>query len=96
MGQQKATKRGKRKWKIVELFADGRCSEAILEFLGPTDVGRKVPTEKATEAESSESGTEQECPRGECVCGFPRVHVMRHCAFGLNAAFGECGPNCGS
>ena len=26
---------------------------------------------------------------------YPRVHVMRHCAFGLNAAFGECGTNCG-
>jgi len=40
-----------------------------LEFLRTTDVGRKVPTEKATEARSSELGTEQECPRGKCVCG---------------------------
>ena len=40
-----------------------------LSSLGRRDMGRKVPTERATEAESSESGTEQECPRGECVCG---------------------------
>jgi len=44
---QKSTKR---KWKMAELFADERCSEAILEFLR-TNVGRKVPTEKAIEAE---------------------------------------------
>ena len=63
-------KRGKRKWKMAELFADERCSEAILEFLWTTDVGRKVPMEKA-ETESTESGAEQECPRGECgVCGW--------------------------
>jgi len=60
---QKAAKRGKRKWRMA---ADERCSEAILEFLRTTDVGRKVRW-NATEAESSESGTE--CPRGECVCG---------------------------
>jgi len=58
-----------------------RCSEAILEFRRKTDVGRKVPTEKATEAESSESGTEQECPRHECVCGLCRsqsgIHSVR-------------------
>ena len=40
-------KRGKRKWKMAELFADERCSEAILEFLRTTDVGRKIPVEKA-------------------------------------------------
>jgi len=34
---EKDTKRGKRKWKMVELFADERCSEAILEFLRTTD-----------------------------------------------------------
>ena len=45
-----------------------RGRETILQFLRTTDVGRKVPVEKA-ETESSESGEEQECPRGECVCG---------------------------
>ena len=44
-----------------------RGREAILEFLRTTDVGRKFPAEKATEVESSESGTEQEC-RGESAC----------------------------
>jgi len=34
------TKREKRKWKMAELFADDRCSEAITEFLRTTDVGR--------------------------------------------------------
>ena len=57
------TKRGKRKWKMAELFADERCSGAILEFLWIMDVGRKVPVEKA-ETESTESGAEQEFPRG--------------------------------
>jgi len=61
-----------------ELFADERCSEAILEFLRTTDVGRKVPTEKPTEAESSESGTDQECPRGRV-----RVRVVRGRRAGL-------------
>ena len=31
---EKDTKRGKRRWKMAELFADKRCSEAILEFSG--------------------------------------------------------------
>jgi len=64
----KDTKRGKRKWKSAEPFADERCSEAILEFPRTTDVGRKVPVVKAEITESTESGAEQEC-RGERVCG---------------------------
>ena len=52
----------------AELFADVRCSEAILEFLRTTDVGRKGPVEKA-ETERIESRAEQECPRGEYICG---------------------------
>ena len=66
---EKDTKRGKRKWEMAKLFADGRCSEAILEFLRTTDVGREDPVEKA-EAESNDPGAEQECPRGECICGW--------------------------
>ena len=38
---EKDIKRRKRKWKMAELFADERCSEAILESLRTTDVGRK-------------------------------------------------------
>jgi len=63
---EKDTQRGKRKWKMAELFADERCNEAILEFLQTTGVGRNVPVEMA-ETESTESGAEQECPRGECI-----------------------------
>ena len=32
---------------MAELFADERCSEAILELLRTTGVGRKVPVEEA-------------------------------------------------
>ena len=42
LGKSGEGKRGKRKWKMAELFADERCSEAILEFLRTTEVGRKV------------------------------------------------------
>jgi len=65
---EKDIKRGERKWKMAELFADERCNEAILEFLRTTDVGRKGPMEKA-ETERIESRAEQECPRGECIYG---------------------------
>ena len=39
----KETGRGKRQWKAHELFADQRCSQAILDFLTATDMGRIVP-----------------------------------------------------
>jgi len=39
----KETGRGKRRWKGHELFADVRCSRAVLDFLSATDVGRLVP-----------------------------------------------------
>jgi len=58
-----------KEWKMVEQFADDReVQRGILEFLRTTDVGRKAPVEDA-ETESTESGAEQECPWGECVCG---------------------------
>jgi hypothetical protein len=34
---------GKDRFKIHDLFADERCSKAILGFLSTTDVGRLVP-----------------------------------------------------
>ena len=50
----------------------GRCSETILEFLRTTDVGRKVPVEKA-ETDCTESGAERECPKvGVHRAGFTR------------------------
>ena len=34
------------RWKIRDLLADERCSQAILDFLASTDVGRRVPAEE--------------------------------------------------
>jgi len=47
--------RGKDRFKIWDLFADERCSQAILGFLA-TDVGRLVlkPTEEDARSEASE------------------------------------------
>jgi len=39
----KETGRGKWRWRAQELFADQRCSQALLDFLTTTDVGRIVP-----------------------------------------------------
>ena len=33
----------KSRWKIQDLFADQRCSQAVLDFLSRTGVGRTVP-----------------------------------------------------
>jgi len=41
--QSKATNRGKDSFKISELFADERYSEAMQNFLAIMDVGRTVP-----------------------------------------------------
>jgi len=32
-----------RRWKIQDPFADQRCSQAVLDFLTSTDVGKVVP-----------------------------------------------------
>jgi len=41
---------------IQDLLADERCSRAVLDFLTPTDVGRRVPVEEEdTVSEVSES-----------------------------------------
>ena len=40
------TKRGGDRFRIADLFADERCTEAILEFLESTDVGRKAREEE--------------------------------------------------
>jgi len=61
------TKCRKRRWKMVELFADERCSESILEFLRTTDVGRMVPPPRA-DSESEASAADPECPRDGCGC----------------------------
>jgi len=40
---EKETGRWKDRWKIRDLLADGRCSQAVLDFLSTKDVGRRVP-----------------------------------------------------
>jgi len=40
---QKETGRWKSRWTVRELLVDGRCGQAVLEFLSSTDVGRLVP-----------------------------------------------------
>ena len=46
--------RKKSRWKIRDLLADGRCSQAVLDFLSTTDVGRLVPPEEDAGREVSE------------------------------------------
>jgi len=40
---RKETGRWKSGWRIRDLFADRRCSQAVLDFLTSTDIGRIVP-----------------------------------------------------
>ena len=49
--------RGSNRTKIVELFADEQCSEALLDFLATTDVGRTAgqPVAEDVEAAASEA-----------------------------------------
>jgi len=43
---QKETGRWKSRWRIRDLLADGRCLQAVLDFLSSTNVGRLVPPEE--------------------------------------------------
>jgi len=47
---RKETGKWKSRWKSLDLLADGRCSQAVLDFLSAVDVGRRVvPAEEDTE-----------------------------------------------
>ena len=46
--------RGESPFKIRGLLVDGRCSQAVLDFLSTTDVGRLLPVEEDTRSEVSE------------------------------------------
>jgi len=59
----KETGRGKGRWKAHELFADRRCSQAVLDFLSSTDVGKIVP---AVEAEDDAGSEASEFELREC------------------------------
>jgi hypothetical protein len=48
------TGRGKNRFKIRDLFADERCTRAILDFLRTTEVGRKM--EQVREEVNGEGG----------------------------------------
>jgi len=49
------TGRWKERWKVRDLLADGRCSQAVLDFLSSTDVGRRVPAKDEAVSEVSEA-----------------------------------------
>jgi len=42
-------------WKVRDLLADERCSQAVLDFLASTDVGRRVTAEEGAVSEVSEA-----------------------------------------
>ena len=49
------TGRWKNRWRIRDLFADRRCSQAVLDFLTATEVGKIVPAlEEDAGSEASE------------------------------------------
>ena len=55
---KKETGRGKDRWKVRDLLADGRCARATLDFLSSTDVGRRVPPTAEDDAVSAVSEME--------------------------------------
>ena len=60
----KETGRGKSRFKVRDLFADERCSQAILGFLATTDVGRRI-SDAADEDSPSETSEGELGERGE-------------------------------
>jgi len=50
----KETGRRKSRWKIQDLLADQRCSQAVLDYLSSTDLGRTVPAVE----EEADAGSE--------------------------------------
>ena len=57
---KKETGRWKSRWKIRDLFADPRCSQAILDFLATTQVGRRVPKPEEEEEDAQSEASEWE------------------------------------
>ena len=51
---RKGSGRGKDRFTIRDLLADGRCSQAVLDFLATTDVGRLDPAEEDAGSEVPE------------------------------------------
>ena len=65
-GKRPQTRRRDRT-KVAELFADERCSQAILDFLATTDVGRTAGPPVAEEGEgwASEASEREDREREE-------------------------------
>ena len=57
---KKETGRWKSRLKIRDLFADPRCSQAILYFLASTQVGRRAPTPEEDEEDAQSEASEWE------------------------------------
>ena len=57
-------RRGRDRFRKADLFADERCTEAILEFLESTDVGRKAREEEWEQASSGTEGEQEEGAEG--------------------------------
>ena len=70
---RKETGKGRRWWKAHKLFADRRCSQAVLNFLSSTEVGKTVPAaeedarSEASEWELRERAEREEERRAEAV-----------------------------
>jgi len=71
----KETRRRKRRFAVRDLLADGRCGQAVLDFLPTTDVGRLVPTEE--DAENGWGCREREEERSKHHCFSPRPPSWR-------------------
>ena len=50
--------KGKDRWKVRDLLADGRCSQTVLDILLTMDVGRRVPGVEKDNAVSAVSELE--------------------------------------
>jgi len=51
----KETGKGRERWKVHELFTEWTCSQALLDFLSLTDIGKIVPVEEGNDVESEVS-----------------------------------------
>jgi len=87
---KKVTGKGKDRWKVRDLRADGRCSQTVLDFLSTTDVGRWVPGVEEDDAVSAVSelevrewmeehgaGSEEPGAGGEPRCSCPHPTSWR-------------------
>ena len=54
---RKQAKRGRDRFRMADLFADERCSKAVLRFLETMGIGKTVPKERPTEEDSDASSS---------------------------------------